>query len=393
MVLYVLLVAVLALGAASFLLAGRKTEGGYSWLQFFARGKDAGFSLREIELLRKVAVKAELKEPTALFWSVKQLDLCIRELIRKSRLTGQEDEPSTQDFLSKLYAYRKKIEFDQPRYKKGIKGSRQIGETQVLRILVDGAGVFKATVLRNSDRFLSISRPTGPRLPPSFTWKGRRVAVYFWRKDDAGYVFDTYVLDDVQMRANSALQLAHSDSLFRTQKRKSIRAKTRISAYLYIPRGEEPPEKAEPAPGLRCILEDLSEDGYAVTIGGRATAGLRVKAQFELEGEPVVMLGTVKSSDYDEETNRSVLHVEADPLSLPTRNRILAQVFDVQPDADAREAFSIFDANGEVEEEPAPPEPPASVPEGLPETEFEAFPPFGPSAPRADAVPKDGGTP
>ncbi|MCA1949082.1 MAG: PilZ domain-containing protein, partial [Treponema sp.] len=36
--------------------------------------------------------------------------------------------------------------------------------------------------------------------------------------------------------------------------------------------------------------------------------------------------------EYDEEKNRSLLHVEALPPSLNTRNRILAEVFGVKPD-------------------------------------------------------------
>ena len=343
MMLYLLLIAVPVLGLLAFLLGGGKHKTGYSWIGFFARGKDAGFSAHEINLLRQVAIRAELEDPGALFWSVRQLDLCIKDLLRKARMTGEERSKETQDFLSKLYLYRKKIEFEQPRYKKGIKSSRSIAEAQRLRLLVEGAGVFVASVVRNSDRFLTISIPIGPALPASFSWKGRRLSVYFWRRDDAGYVFDTLVLDAADMRSTPVLQLAHSDSLFRTQKRKSVRTKTRISAYLYIMKDEENPGKIEVEPGLRCIVEDLSEDGCSLTVGGRAPVGLKVKVQFELEGETVAMPGVVRSSDYQEDDNLSLLHIESEPLSLATRNRILAAVFGVQPDAEYGAAYAMLD--------------------------------------------------
>jgi hypothetical protein len=108
-------------------------------------------------------------------------------------------------------------------------------------------------------------------------------------------------------------------------------------------KGEEPPEKIEIEPGLRCIIEDLSDTGYSVTIGGRAPAGLRLKAQFMLDGELIAMSGVVRSSDYSEETNRSLLHIEADPLTLATRNRILAQVFGVNASDDPGAEFFRFD--------------------------------------------------
>jgi c-di-GMP-binding flagellar brake protein YcgR len=332
MLLYILLSIVAIISLIILFTYKRDTKSNYSWLEFFAKGKDAGFSFGELQLLRKLAISAELEDPSTLFWSEKQLDRCIGELIKKAELTGEGRNQETQDFLAKLYEYRKKIEFEHPRYKKGISSSRSIGETQPIKVLVDGLGVFKSQVIANSDRFITIQKPNIPAQKGSVTWKGKRLAIYFWRKDDAGYVFDSYVLDEAMARGTSVLQIAHSDSLFRTQKRRSIRARTHKPAYLYLPPAEEAPEKVEVKPGLRCIIEDLSDTGCAITIGGKGVEGLRVKVQFEIDGHPVVMNGTVRSVEYDEEKNRSLLHVEALPPSLNTRNRILAEVFGVKPD-------------------------------------------------------------
>jgi c-di-GMP-binding flagellar brake protein YcgR len=168
------------------------------------------------------------------------------------------------------------------------------------------------------------------------------LAIYFWRKDDAGYVFDTYVLDETFSHGTPVLQVAHSDSLFRTQKRRSIRKRTHKAAYLYLPPAEELPGKIEIQPGLRCIIEDLSDTGCSVTIGGRAQEGLRVKLQFEIDKQPIVMNGIVKSVEFNEEKNRSILHIESIPLPLVTRNRILAEVFDVRPEYATTENVSSF---------------------------------------------------
>ncbi len=392
MMLYALLIIVSLLGVLAVVFAGAKERSGYSWVQFYARGKDAGFALKEIELLRQVAKKADLEDPAALFWSVAQLDQCISALLRKARLTGAERTAETQDFLAKLYAYRKKIEFDQPRYKKGLQRSRSISESQELKVLVEGVGVFFARVLANSDRSLTISRPVGAHQPPAFSWKGRRIAVYFYRRDDAGYVFDSTVLDEVSVRSGSALQIAHSENLFRAQKRRSVRTKTQISAYLYVVKGERGSELIEVDPGLRCIVEDLSDTGCSVKVGGRAPAGLRVKVQFALEGDPVAMPGVVRSSDYTEENNRSLLHIEADPLSLETRNRILALVFGVNANDDPGEDFFRFEeeklglaAQARSEEAPHPVE---DAPSG---TEEPDFPEENPSAELGGPVEDTGG--
>jgi c-di-GMP-binding flagellar brake protein YcgR len=331
----IILIAALGVLTVYFVRANREKKG--SWLQFFAKGKDAGFSLQEIDLLRRLAVKANLEDPSSLFWSQHQLDLCIRSLVRGE--TGEGKTPADQNFLSKLYDYRKKIEMEKPRIKRGITSSQQIGESQELRILVTGVGVFRSRVIKNVSSYITISRPQSEKAPAGFSWTGMPISVYFWRNDDAGYVFDSEVLDEVFSRGISALKIAHAESLVRTQKRKSIRIKTHKPAFLYLVSGDEEPGKIEVIPGLKCFLEDLSESGCAVTIGGKAAEGLRVKVQFALEDVPISMIGTVRSIEYKQDSNRSLLHIQGDEMPLDARNRILGEVFGMLPENEDDEAL------------------------------------------------------
>ena len=317
------------------------------WIQFYAKGKDAGFSFKEVELLRRLAVKSNLEEPASLFWSQSQLDVCIRSLVRSMHLSGGVDDQANQDFLSRLYDFRKKIEMEKPRVKNGISNSRQISEGQNLRILVSGSGVFKSQIVKNTSQSLAISRPTSAKLPGTFSWQGLKISVYFWREDDAGYVFDSEVLDEVFSKGIASLKIAHTDSLFRTQKRKSIRVKLHKSAFLYLLASEEDLNKIEVNPGLKCFLEDLSDTGCAVTIGGKAVAGLRIKVQFALNNTPIVMSGTVRSVEYKDDMNRSLLHVEADPLPIEIRNQILGEVFGMLPEEEEDLPFRVLGEEAE----------------------------------------------
>jgi c-di-GMP-binding flagellar brake protein YcgR len=340
LILVLLFIIALALLLMVF-LTQRRQDKQTSWIQFFAKGKDAGFSFKEIELLRRLAVSSNLEEPTSLFWSQNQLDLCIRSLVRNTRFSGSNQ--SAQDFLSRLYDYRKKIEMEKPRIKNGISSSRQVGESQKLRILVSGTGVFNSQVIKNTTQYMTITRPVNSNIPVSFSWTGVSVSVYFWRDDDAGYVFDSTVLDEVFSRGVSSLKIEHSDSLFRTQKRKSVRIKTHKIAFLYLLANDETPDKVETAPGLKCFVEDLSDTGCAVTVGGKALAGLRVKIQFSIDNVPVVMSGTVRSVEFKGEENRSLLHVQANPLPLETRNHILGEVFGMLPEEEEDLPFRAID--------------------------------------------------
>jgi hypothetical protein len=94
-------------------------------------------------------------------------------------------------------------------------------------------------------------------------------------------------------------------------------------------------------------VEDLSDTGCAVLIGGRAAVGLRIKVQFILNNVPLCISGTVRSMEYDEEQNRSLLHIEADPMSLETRNHILGEVFGMLPEEDDELPFRVLDEEAE----------------------------------------------
>jgi c-di-GMP-binding flagellar brake protein YcgR len=341
----VLVIIIAVSGLVGLFLSQSGKEKGKSWIQFFAKGKDAGFSFKEIELLRRLAVKSALEDPSTLFWSQNQLDMCIRNMVRSVRLAGGTDQ-ATQDFLSKLYDYRKKIEMEKPRIKNGIADTRQIEEDQPLRILVGGQGVFQSKVIKNTAQYLIVSRPNNPKLSTSFSWNGLKLSVYFWREDDAGYVFDTDVQDEVFSRGTASLKISHG-GLSRTQKRRSVRIKTHKVAFLYILDSDEPSDTIEMDPGLKCFVEDLSDSGCAVLIGGKAAVGLRIKVQFILNNVPICISGIIRSIEYREESDRSLLHVESDPMSIETRNHILGEVFGMLPEEDDELPFRALDEEAE----------------------------------------------
>ncbi len=334
MILYVLLVVLvllLALGASTIAARGGKR---YSLFEYFLRAGESGLSIHEARELGDAAALAGLSDTTNVLWSPRDLDRAIVILLAKLKEEGRDRTREGISLVDKVYTLRKKLEFEQPRFKYGIKSSRHMAQGQRVRVLVYGIGVYNATVIDNNARYLVISYPTGGRLPKGWVWKGKKVSIYFWRHEDAGYVFDSFVIEDLRIRNVPVLHVSHSEALLRTQKRRSIRARSRIPAYLYIvKRIEGAYEKPERAPGLRAQIQDLSEDGVAVAIGGKAPPGIKVKLQFALGEKSIVMSGTAKSVDYDSDKNRSVIHVEAVTPSPRTRNAIRSYVYGLGAEA------------------------------------------------------------
>jgi len=323
----------------------KKKEGGMggNWVQFISMGKEAGFSFKEVEMLRQITVQCSIEDSCSIFSSLEKLDQCIRAMVRNIRMSGESEDQGIQDFLSRLYDYRKKLESEDHSSSGGISNSRQMTDGQVLKILVSGGGVYKSQIIKNSSQFMTISRPVNTKAAAPTSWQGTRISVYFWRENDAGYVFDSEVMDEVISSGVSALKIAHSDSVFRTQKRRSTRMKMNKQAFLYLLKDEKPSYKLEINPGLRCFLEDLSDTGCAVIVAGKTETGLRVKIQFALDNIPICISGIVRSTSFKADTNRSVLRIEADPMPMEIRNLILGQMFGASQDDDDDLPFRVLD--------------------------------------------------
>jgi c-di-GMP-binding flagellar brake protein YcgR len=318
------------LSTAAFFVLKRLGLTKFPYVQFYVRGKESGFSFKEIILLRKIAIEAPMQNPTALFWSIKQLDRSIRSLILKYKNLGQEQDEKSVNMVTKLLAFRKRVELNQPKYKLGIKSSRNIVQHQRIRIMLPGMGPFFCTMVENLRRYMAFSYPRGPKTPPGFNWKGRKIGVYFFRNNDAGYFFQTKVINDFLDKKYPIIHVAHADTLIRTQKRRSVRVECNIPAMLYPLRTlSEHDELPEVAAGLRSRVIDLSEDGAAILIGGRAKVGLIIKVQFMLGDSSIVFSGVVKNINYDQKKNRSILHLQAQPLSRIMHNRVLEYVYNI----------------------------------------------------------------
>jgi c-di-GMP-binding flagellar brake protein YcgR len=252
-------------------------------------------------------------------------------------MSAEGAEPETQNFLSKLYNLCERLEMESPKNRIGITSSRQISEGQSVQILIPSMGVYRSEVVKNTGQYgqyFTVSRPLDIKITTALKWQDLKVSIYFWREEDAGYMFETDIVDEVFSRGISSLKVEHSDALFRTQKRKSLRIKLHRAAFLYLVEDDDEPNKIEKTPGLNCLLEDISNAGCAIKVKGQAFAGLRLKVQFLLEHIPVCMTGTVRSANFTEETNHSLLHVKADPLSLEARNLIMGKVFQLRPEED-----------------------------------------------------------
>lgn len=321
-------------------------------LNFFATGLDNNFTLSEIAMLWKLAKSTGVEEPLSLYVSDKAISKCVAIIVENSKKNRTENEPKVQQFLSKLYKFRTKVELSADN-KRGLKSTRQLASKQKLRIILKGSGIFSSMILNNANEIaIMVPVQNGRIAIPANDWIEKDINVYLWRKGDAAYVFDTRVLHGGVFLGRQALFLRQSEDITRMQKRRSIRTECNINAQFYLIKETVTDfMKIETAPGYKCLIEDISSDGALIRVGGKGVPNIQMKLQFEIDDTLIVMYGTVRSVEFNQTSNQSRLHIECTHLEPSMRNAILTFVYKVIPEEQKNEELAINELRNEAGED------------------------------------------
>lgn len=322
----IILLLLIITGGLIAVLAGA----GRKWREFYVRGADAGFSIAEIKLLKNAAEQAGLENPVSIFFSIDQLDHSISVLSNYVEDNGIQYTPEESELLRKLYEYRKSIEFNKPRYKSGIKHTIELKAGQDIKLKLANSGLFNSEILEIDENFITIAYPSGNTLPQGVTWRGQILRVYFQKKNDASYYFETHVKDDYFDRSFKLLHIAHSSNILRSQRRKSVRTKAEFPVTIFpLQELSQVDNVVMSEGGFRGEMQDLSEDGASLIIGGQGKEGLLLKLQFQLADSIIVVCGVIRYFEYNPDQDRSVLHLQFMKPDEETRNKILSYVYNV----------------------------------------------------------------
>lgn len=308
---------------------------------FWMEGLNQGFSFFDMLTLWKASKYCNLENPVSLFFSTQSLSLCISKIKSRAEASGNANSAKCQNLLSKLYSFRTKIEKDADK-KRGLDSTKSLSNGQKLRIILPGKGVFYSEIVNNA-RELAIKIPTqkGQITIDGADWVGKSISVYLWRTGDARYVFDTTVDGVGMFLGKSTLYLHHSTNLLRTQKRNAVRAKCHIFGDLYIIKEKVIDyNRVETKAGYKCLLEDISETGALIRIGGKGVQNVQLKLQFQLQDRLVVMFGVIRNVEFNETANESRLHFECIHIEPVMKNHILSYVYNILPESEKE----IFDA-------------------------------------------------
>ena len=328
-ILIVFIIVFLLFAAFSFTFPGRRF---LDSIRFFTEGKDRGFLFSNLLLLWRTANYVGLEDKTRLFWSVPALDECIRFIARQVENKLDADvSQKMQILLNKLYDYRTKIELEEVQKKRRIESTHEIYIGQICIIFVPReTTVYGKLIANTKNDLVFVLFDASAERAEKVNWQNKAVRVYFWKQNDAGYVFSSEAVKAKKIEDRLEVYVKHSKKIVRTQKRKSVRASCDIEGLMFPLRTGDPYNSVyETQGGVKSNVKDISEDGAMFFVRGKAAKGIRMKLQFKLKNTEIVMCGKIVRFIYDQPLNKSRVHFQCEFLDQKMKNVILSYIYNI----------------------------------------------------------------
>lgn len=342
-ILIIFVVVFLLFMAFSFTLPGRKF---FDLIRFFTEGKDKGFLFSNLLLLWRTASYVGLEDKSRLFWSVAALDECIRFIARQVENKLDTDvSQKMQLLLNKLYDYRTKIELEEVQKKRRLESTHEIYIGQICIIFVPReTTVYGKLTANTKDRLVFAIYDASADRAEKVNWQNKAIKVYFWKQNDAGYVFTSEAVKAKKIDDRIEIYVRHSKKMVRTQKRKSVRASCDIEGLMFPLRTGDPYNSDyETQGGVKSNVKDISEDGAMFFVRGKAAKGIRMKLQFTLKNTEIVMCGKIVRFIYDQPSNKSRVHFQCEFLDQKMKNVILSYIYNIAVDDNTEFIKNILD--------------------------------------------------
>jgi c-di-GMP-binding flagellar brake protein YcgR len=334
----ILLVVVVAIVALVLFVAARKTtgergrkrgaSGSSGWHAFNQLAKVRGLTKDETAMLRHLAVTYKLSKPNLIFTSTNILDSCVQRQVRRLSLQEVRGE-SKEDTINRYYRLRNKVirNRDIP----GIGTTHSIPVGARMRVEVQNFGQYSVTVNRNEEGFLGVSIPV---LPPGrhVPWSKKKVKAFYWKEDDASYVFESRVVDVIVTDETQSICLKHSDNIMRSQKRvyprKGVRLPVYFSRVRVVQEGDKKKAVVDRKDTHWGTIVDISVGGISIETTAPINRNNYVRIEFELrEDYKMVAFGKVKRIEKNAARHTWLMHIQFTKIDKKDRNEIFAVLY------------------------------------------------------------------
>ncbi len=261
---------------------------------FYSLAKSVELESDEIKTLFSLVNKYNIKYPMTCFTNAKILD----ELIKKALTDIEKDNKLTPEEKtvksSNLLEIKVKIEKNS-RKNTGIRSTHLISERQKIVIFIRNIGYFYSIVRKTSPDYIAIEL-LSDKINKRILSAGDFLKAYFWREEDAGYIFETNIIKTDEHNVK-IYYIKHSDNLVRTQKRKYRRIPVNLLGEVQQAEMKISNKKRKftvnDLTTSKCIIKNLSAGGLLMLVERTNFTTEILKILFDVNNIKVSVFGKI----------------------------------------------------------------------------------------------------
>jgi len=322
----------------------------YSSGVFRRSGKALGLSSQQIDLLENLVRICKVKQPMLIYSSASLLDDTLKKGLYS--VDNQKDlaEEQRESRKASIFQIKQIIERN-ARRGAVLRSTNFLKPGQLLSLRPETGGQFSSKVISNMKDFLTVSTPAQPTGTDMRWARGTKVAVYFWRDNDAGYTFISKVLGYDTVKGISSVLIQHSKTLRREQRRRSRRREIMRACFYYPIKivetgsGRKAERKASVEQNMRTLgtVVDLSAGGCAIQALSPFEKGKLVMVEFDIDKKaPIRAFGKVMHI-HRQKGRGGIMHIMFTRVTRQYLNRISEFVYDFSRPATVAQARQQLD--------------------------------------------------
>jgi c-di-GMP-binding flagellar brake protein YcgR len=304
----------------------KKKQGKTFSKEFNHLALSVGLSKNDIKDIKDILVKSGISKPYLIFSDANLLEKVILENIASIEKLNLPPEDKEKRILA-LFEIKRKIFNHYHSMREGLRSTMEIEANQLLSMKVGSLGKFYTILILNDRKNLICSMPE-IKEPFSLEWKDKPVEIYFWRYNDAGYVFKSTIENVVNNKRLQSLLIAHTTDIKRIQRREYPRRKARFNCKFFkfsITTSEQGKPVALLGKTHFGVVIDLSPGGASIMSDEVPKKNSNIKLDFSIGEESYIAYGTVMN--VVRKKNMYIVHIQFHRMSDRVKNTIYRYVY------------------------------------------------------------------
>ncbi len=294
--------------------------------EFNQTALNIGLSKTQVKEIKNLLAKSGITKPFLVFSDASLLDQVIADNISgmdKAKVSDVEKEKA----ILNLFEIKRIIHNHFLDMSEGVRSTQEIEANQLLNLKLPGVGNFYSIVIVNDKKNLICNMPE-IKDPMSIPWKDKTVEVYFWRFNDAGYVFNTVIENVVYNKRMQVLVLQHKNNIKRIQRREYPRRKCRFNSK-FFKFSLSTNEAGKPVILLGRtqfgVVIDISPGGLSMASDEVLPKNQSVKMEVTIGEDLMVAYGTIINAV--KKKNMYIMHVQFQRITDHNKNIIYRYVY------------------------------------------------------------------